>query len=171
MTTKTGRGGRLGKLTELIEDIRIAMLTTAMPDGTLRSRPMATQQTESEGDLWFFTQASAAKAEEIRANPHVNVSYASPRENRYVSVSGTATLVRDRKKMEELWDQLYKAWFPQGLEEPDLALLRVDIERAEYWDAPSGTMAEIAGFVKAAAIGRPADVGENEKIDFQAGRG
>ena len=166
MTTKTGRGGRLGKLTELIEDIRIAMLTTAMPDGTLRSRPMATQQTESDGDLWFFTQASAAKAEEIRANPHVNVSYASPRENRYVSVSGTATLVRDRKKMEELWDQLYKAWFPQGLEEPDLALLRVDVERAEYWDAPSGTMAEIAGLLKVPATRGPSAAGENEKIDL-----
>jgi general stress protein 26 len=104
MTTNTGRGGRLDKLTELIEDIRIAMLTTAMPDGTLRSRPMATQRAESAGDLWFFTRASAAKAEEIRVNPHVNVSYASPRENRYVSVPGTATLVRDQRKMEELWD-------------------------------------------------------------------
>ena len=160
MTSNTGRGGRLDKLTELIEDIRIAMLTTAMPDGTLRSRPMATQRSESDGDLWFFTRASAAKAEEIRANPHVNVSYALPRENRYVSVSGAATLVRDRRKMEELWDQLYQAWFPQGLEEPDLALLKVDVERAEYWDAPSSTMAEIAGL-----LNMPAG-GENEKIDL-----
>ena len=166
MTTNTGRGGRLDKLTELIEDIRIAMLTTAMPDGTLRSRPMATQQTESDGDLWFFTQASAAKAEEIRANPHVNVSYASPRENRYVSVSGTATLVRDRRKMEELWDQLYEAWLPHGLENPDLALLRVDVERAEYWDAPSATMAEIAGLLKVPATRGPSAAGENEKIDL-----
>src|SRR2546425_11584022 len=104
MTTQTGRNGRLDKLTELIEDIRIAMLTTAMPDGTLRSRPMATQQVESDGDLWFFTQASAAKTEEIRVTSHINVSYAEPRENRYVSVSGTAAVVRDRGKMEELWD-------------------------------------------------------------------
>jgi len=171
MTTKAGRGGRLDKLTELIEDIRIAMLTTATPDGTLRSRPMATQRAESGGDLWFFTRAGAAKAEEIRANPHVNVSYASPRENRYVSVSGTATLVRDRRKMEELWDQLYQAWFPQGLEEPDLALLRVDVERAEYWDAPSGTMAEIAGLLRVPAAGGPSAAGENEKIDLAGGGG
>ena len=68
--------------------------------------------------------------------------------------------------MEELWDQLYRAWFPQGLEDLDLALLRVDVERAEYWDAPSGTMAEIAGFVKTSADSRPDDVGENEKIDL-----
>src|SRR5690348_3539166 len=101
MTTKADQSERLGKLTELIEEIHIAMLTTAMPDGALRSRPMATLQTESDDDLWFFTQASAAKAEEIRANPHVNVSFASPRENRYVSVSGTARIVRDRNKIEQ----------------------------------------------------------------------
>jgi PPOX class probable F420-dependent enzyme len=154
MITNTSQSERLSKLTELIEDIRIAMLTTTIPDGTLRSRPMATQRAESDGDLWFFTQASAAKAEEIRANPHVNVSYTSPRENRYVSISGTATIVRDRRKREELWDQLYRAWFPQGLEDLDLALLRVDVERAEYWDAPSGTMAEIAGLLKATTTGQ-----------------
>jgi hypothetical protein len=57
------------------------------------------------------------------------------------------------------------------LDDPDLALLRVDVERAEYWDAPSGTMAEIAGFVKAAVTRRPADIGENEKVEFKAGRG
>jgi general stress protein 26 len=96
MMTKAAPGERAGKLAEMIEDIRIAMLTTAMQDGTLRSRPMATRQVEFDGDLWYFTQAGAAKAEEIRANPHVNVSYASPRENRYVSVSGTAAVVRDR---------------------------------------------------------------------------
>ena len=138
----------------------------AMPDRTLRSRPMATQQTESDGAPWFFTQASAAKADEIWANSHVNVSYASPRENRYVSVSGTATLVRDRRKMEELWDQLYQAWFPQGLEDPDLALLRVDVEQAEYWDAPSGTMAEIAGLLRVPAASGPSVAGENEKINL-----
>jgi len=170
MTTKAGPNEQTRKLAGLIKDIRIAMLTTAMPDGTLRSRPMATQQVEPDGDLWFFTQTSAAKAEEIRANPHVNVSYADPRENRYVSVSGTAAVVRDRGKIEELWDLLYKAWFPHGLEDPDLALLRVNVERAEYWDTPSGTMVEIAGFVKAVATGRPVNIGENEKVEFQAGR-
>jgi general stress protein 26 len=142
------------------------MLTTATPDGTLRSRPMATQQTESDGDLWFFTRASAAKVQEIQAHLRINVSYASPRENRYVSVSGTAALVRDRKKIEELWDQLYAAWFPQGLADPELALLKIDVEQAEYWDAPTSTMVEIAGFVKAAAADQRHNTGEHVKVSL-----
>lgn len=155
---------KLKKLNELIKDIRIAMLTTTMPDGSLRSRPMATQQSESDGELWFFTWASAAKAEEVQANPRVNLSYACAKQNDYVSVSGTASLVRDRKKMEELWNPMYKAWFPRGLEEPDIGLLKVTIQRAEYWDAPSGMMADIAGLFFGPAVA------ENEKIDLTGTR-
>jgi len=149
MTQIANRQEALGVLRDMIQDIRIGMFTTVAADGQLHSRPMATQETEPDGDLWFFTQANAVKAEEIRVNPNVNVSYASPRENHYVSVSGTATLVRDRKKIEQLWNQLYAAWFPQGLEDPDLALVKVEVTRAEYWDAPVGTMAEIAGLLEA----------------------
>jgi general stress protein 26 len=151
---------KLSKLNELIKEIRMAMLTTAMPDGSLRSRPMATQQSESDGELWFFTWASAAKAEEVLANPQVNISYSCAKSNHYVSVSGTAMLVRDRKKMEELWSPLYRAWFPKGLEEPDIGLLKVKINKAEYWDAPSGMMADIAGLFLGPAVA------ENEKIDL-----
>ena len=168
MITKSTPNQRTDKLIELIKDIRIAMLTTALPDGTLRSRPMATQQADSDGDLWFFTQANVAKADEIRDNPHVNVSYSSPRDGRFVSVTGTATLVRDRRKVEELWDQLYEAWYPQGLQDPDLALLNVQVERAEYWDAASGTMAEIAGLLSLPGEDGTSAAGENEKIDLTA---
>lgn len=139
------RSGRLARLVELIEDIRVALLTTATRDGALRSRPMVTLRVDPAGDLWFFTQASAAKAEEIRANPHVNVGYAAPDDGRYVSVSGTAALVRDRGKMAELWNPAFAVWFPRGLDDPDLTLLRIDVKQAEYWDAPTGAMAEIAG--------------------------
>jgi len=93
-----------------------------------------------------------------------------PRENRYVSVSGTATLVRDRGTIERLWDQLYRAWFPQGVDDPELALLRVRVERAEYWDAPQSTMAEIAGFVPGLAADTPDEAGEHVRIDRPAGR-
>jgi len=100
------------KLKELIQGIKFAMLTTAEADGTVRSRPMATQEVEFDGDLWFFTYADAPKVEEVQHNQHVNVSYAAPDRNCYVSVSGTAQLVRDRSKIAELWQPKYKAWFP-----------------------------------------------------------
>jgi general stress protein 26 len=158
------RGEHIRRLAKLIDGIEIAMLTTVDRDGSLRSRPMATQKTEFDGDLWFFTHAGAPKVEETRADEHVNLSYASPSDNRYVSVSGTATLVRDRAKAEELWQPALKAWFPGGLDDPRLGLLRVHVEKAEYWDAPSGMLVQVAGFVKAAVTGQPSRPGENEKL-------
>jgi general stress protein 26 len=142
MTTATVHKEPLQRLTELIRDIRVAMLTTATEAGDLRSRPMVPCHTDPEGGLWFFTHAGDPKVEEARRHPHVNVCFADPGGNRYVSVSGTAALVRDRVMIRELWDDSARAWLPSGPDDPDLALLRVDVERAEYWDGPDGVTFE-----------------------------
>ena len=156
------------KLGELIKEIKIAMLTTVDAEGTLRSRPMATQKTPFDGKLWFFTRASSPKADEVEREHDVNLSYAAPDSNTYVSISGTAQIVRDKAKAEELWNPILKAWFPDGLGDPDLALFRVDVEKAEYWDSPSSTMVQIAGFVKAISTGKAYQPGpgEHEKISL-----
>lgn len=154
---------QIRKLDELIHEIDVAMLTTATPDGTLRSRPLASQKTPFEGTLWFFTRAPSGKTREIREDEHVNLSYADPKRGRYVSISGTASLVRDRARAEELWRPELKAWFPDGLDDPDLALLRVAVSDAEYWDAPSGAMVRLAGALKSAVTGK-VNPGEHEKI-------
>lgn len=166
---ETGRDESVKKLGEMIEDIDFAMLTTAEEDGTLRSRPMSTQQVEFNGDLWFFTRADSPKVEEIEQERHVNVSYAKPEAQRYVSVSGRARLVRDPEKIRELWKPVLRAWFPKGLDDPDLALLKVSVEQAEYWDSPSSTMMHLIGFVKALATGQSYDPGENRKINLKGG--
>ncbi len=154
------------KLHDLIKDIRFAMLTTVEEDGTLRSRPMATQEFEFDGDLWFFTAAHAPKVDEVQHNQHVNVSYAEPKDQKYVSVSGTAQLVRDRAKIEELWNPLFKAWFPQGLDDPELALLKVSVEKAEYWDSPSSKVVRLVGFAKALLTGKQiGNPGDHAKIE------
>lgn len=154
------------KLHDLIKDIKFAMLTTVEEDGTLRSRPMVTQQSKFDGNLWFFTNAKAPKVDEAQHNQHVNVSYAAPNDQKYVSVSGTAQLVRDRKIIEELWSPLYKAWFPKGVDDPDVALLKVSVDKAEYWDSPSSAVVRLVGFVKAVVTGEPiSNIGEHEKID------
>jgi general stress protein 26 len=167
VSTHPDRDESIGKLSELIKDIKFAMLATAEPDGTLRSRPMATQQVEFDGDLWFFTGANTPKVYEIERDRHVNVIYAAPDKNVYVSVSGKARLVRDRQKAEQLWNPAYKAWFPKGLEDPDLALIKVSVEQAEYWDSSSSAVVHLAGFVKALATGERYQAGENEKIDLR----
>lgn len=166
MAEQTDNNENIKKLRELIKDIKFAMLTTVEEDGTLRSRPMATQHIEFDGDLWFFTNANAPKVDEVQHEEHVNVSYANPDKQSYVSVSGRAQLVRDRQKIEELWNPLFKAWFPKGLDDPDLALLKVSVDQAEYWDSPSSTVARLVGFVKAITTGEAYSGGENEKLNL-----
>jgi general stress protein 26 len=155
------------KLARLIKGIRIAMLTTVEQDGSLRSRPMATQQQEFDGQLWFFTGKSSHKAVEIGTDYHVNLSYADPSDNRYISISGTGKIVTDKQKAEELWNPLLKAWFPRGLEDPDLALLSVTPAKAEYWDSPGSGVVHAIGFVKAILTGQRANPGDHAKLSLQ----
>jgi general stress protein 26 len=153
------------KLNGLIKEMDFAMLTTN-DGGVLRSRPMQTQDFDFDGDLWFFTSSNTHKAEEIERDNRVNVSYASPGDNSYISVSGRASLVKDREKIDEYWSDILKAWFPEGKDTPELVLLKVEVEQAEYWDAPSSKVAQALGFLKALATGERADVGENEKVNL-----
>ncbi len=156
------------KLAELIKDIRFAMLTTVAPDGTLRSRPMATQDPPFEnGEVWFFTEEDAPKTAEIAREHQVNVAYAAPQDQSYVSLSGTATLVHDRAEIHRRWNPFVKAWFPKGPDDPNLALLRVRVITAEYWDAPAGRMSTLYAMAKSALTGSAPDhVGEHEKLSF-----
>jgi general stress protein 26 len=128
------------KLATLIRGIKVAMLTTINPDGTLHSRPMATQDVDFDGTLWFFSQMSSEKVAEIMAYPQVNASYVSVEEHRYLSLSGRASVVQDPEKIKELWSPNYRAWFPRGLDDPELALIRVDVDKAGYWDMLSSRM-------------------------------
>lgn len=133
------------KLRKLIKGARIAMFTTVAADGRLHSRPMASLKGGFDGDVWFVTRATAPKTEEIRENQHVNVAYANGDGDRFVSISGLASLVRDPAKVAELWSRRLRTWFPDGKKDPDLALIRVRIDRAEVWDAESATMIHLEG--------------------------
>jgi general stress protein 26 len=156
------------KLREMLKDIDFCMFTTVDEDGDLHSRPMSLNgEVDENGNLWFFTSAGSEKVSEVTAYPRCNASFAKPDDSRYVSISGSAEIVRDRKKIEELWKPELKIWFPEGTDEPDLALLRVAIDKAEYWDSPGGKVAQVISFVSALIKGESADWGENEKLELK----
>jgi general stress protein 26 len=154
------------KLAAMIKGIDIGMLTTIAEDGTLHSRPMRAQDVEFNGDLWFMTKADSDKVHEIEVNPQVSVSFARPDKQNYVSVSGTGELVRDRTKIDEFWSPIYISFFPEGKDDPNLALIKVSVEQAEYWGSPSSPVVFMAGFLKVKLTGKQVQVGENEKIDL-----
>ena len=159
----------LQKLRELVKDIDFCMLTTVDESNDLHSRPMSlNSDVDQAGNLWFFTSANSHKVSEVNRTPKCNVSFAKPDDHRYVSITGTAELVRDKEKIKALWKPALKAWFPDGVDQPDIALLRVGIEKAEYWDSPGGTVANAISFVSAIVTGKSADWGENKKIDLKS---
>ncbi|AFZ59896.1 pyridoxamine 5'-phosphate oxidase family protein [Anabaena cylindrica FACHB-243] len=138
MTNSKDSNQQIDQLRTLIKDIDHAMLTTVDDDGSLHSRPMSIfSDIDTDGILWFFTSTDSHKVFEIEHCQQVNVSFSSPDKQRYVSILGTAELVKDRNKLQEKWQPKLQTWFPQGLDEPNLALLKVNINKADYWDSPS----------------------------------
>ncbi|PWJ54127.1 General stress protein 26 [Quadrisphaera granulorum] len=155
-------GAQTAKLSELIADERQAMFTTTAPDGTLISRPMAVQQAEFGGDLWFFAEAGSRKVEHLTRDPQVNVTFSG--DDSWVSLTGRASVVRDLTKKRELWNPVVEAWFPDGKDDDGIVLLHVDGDSAEFWDSPGGRLATALSFAKAKLTGQPYSGGDNAKL-------
>jgi general stress protein 26 len=154
------------QLWELIKDIRFAMFTVRDGSGHLTSRPMTTQNTASDEDssLWFFMSRTSATVADLAGDPAVNVAYADPKKDSYVSVSGNARVSDDTAKKHKLWTKLTQAWFPAGPTDPDLALVQVKISHAEYWDVDCNQAVQLFKMAKAVVTGKPPDMGKHGEV-------
>ena len=163
---ETEHQDEIKRLAEIIKGIKFAMLTTTEPDGSLHSRPMTTQEIEFDGDLWFFTRADTPKVWETNEHRQVNASFADPVHHKFVSASGTAVLVRDQAKIKELWKPAYKIFFPEGLEDPELALMKISVNKAEYWDSTSSSIGRAFNFAKAYLTKDVKALGDHAKVNL-----
>lgn len=120
------------KLIELLNSFRTAMLVTTAKDGSIHARPMALQKVDDNGDLWFMTDVTSKMIQEIGAEARATVT--CQRDNAFVSVEGRAAVTQDRAKISELWTEHAKVYFPQGKDDPNIALIRLVAESGEYWD-------------------------------------
>ena len=154
----------LKKIATLVQDVRIAMLTTAASDGSFDSRPMATQKTDFDGTVWFLTRIESGKVSEIKNDSHVSLVYADPSNANYVSAKGRAFVNQDKTKIHELWNSMYKAWFPEGEDDPHIAVLRVEVSEAQYWEASSSKLVRGIKYLAAAATGGKVDLGETGTV-------
>lgn len=157
------------KVLDLIKDIQVAMMVTMDDEGRFRSRPMQAAACDADAVLWFFTLAGSPKTDEVKEDERVLLAYADPSSQAYVSIHGSAEVVRDPAKQKALWTEPMRAWFPGGPEHPEVALLKVTSSGAEYWDAPSSTLVHAYGWIKAVTTGERPTVGENDKVAFSAG--
>ncbi|ASR43275.1 hypothetical protein BEN78_07695 [Xanthomonas citri pv. mangiferaeindicae] len=158
-------------IASLIDDIDITMFTTVARGGALVSRPLSTQKAQFDGErIWFFVAADSPKIDEIARNPNVNLAYASQRRNTYVSVSGQARVSDDRAKVVAFWNDALKAYFPGGIDDPNLALVEVEAHTAEYWDAPGTLIGKAIAFATARVTKRKDAMGENRIVDLRGDR-
>ena len=154
------------KVWELIKEVGIALMVTSTGEG-LRGRPMAAMNKTFEGDLWFASRDDTPKLGEIASESHVLLAYSEPKSQNYVSVAGMARVIHDKAKVNELWTEGLRVWFPAGPDDPNIALIRVTVETAEYWDSPSSKWLYAYGYAKARLTGEaPRDVGENKVVRF-----
>jgi general stress protein 26 len=142
------------KIWDLIKSSHSALLVTVSQDGTLDSRPMGCLQTSFDGILWFITFRNSLKLVEISNNPNVMVSYAKPSDFEYVSLSGKARVVEDSQKLNELWTEGLRVWFPNGPSDPEIAILAVDAERATYWTDAASMATYAWAYVKTRLTGK-----------------
>ena len=131
------------------------MLTTMTADGRQVSRPMAVQEAEFDGDLWFFAYDDSAKVAPDPRHAGGQRVVLRHKHNSWTSIAGRAEVVHDRAKAEELYTPVLKAWFPEGLDTPGLTLIRVHADTAEYWDGPTSTVGMALGTLRAAVTKNP----------------
>ncbi len=156
------------KLRDLMKDIKFGMLTTIHEGGAFHARPMTLLQAEPNGDLWFLTGKNTAVVSEVENDRRVNISFCNTDGNVFVSISGLGRLPDDPAKVKELWNPAFRTWFPDGLEDPNLALLKIEVESAEYWDSPHGAVRYLFGMLTALATGKtPASLGDHQKLDLK----
>lgn len=154
----------------LVKDIKFAMFTTHHGNSVLHSRPMTTQNKEMPDDkLWFFMSIKGGPVQEIVKQAEVNLAYADLAKDTFVSVSGTAQVVDDKPKREALWNKFAEAWFPGGVNDPDLALVRVTVNHAHYWNVRENKLTQLLVMAKAAFTGEKVSLGESGEASLGSG--
>jgi general stress protein 26 len=164
-TAMTSRDEGLRRLWPMIRDIRVAMLSTWNGDH-LRSRPMQAHLDEDGGQLYFFTRLDSGKTREARRYDEVNVAFADNAGQSWVSISGRAHIELDTDTIRRFWTPFAAAWFPEGLDDPELALLRIEPEVAEYWDMTASSMRYLWEISKANITGEQPAIGETGRIEM-----
>ena len=142
---------------------KIGFATGHPRDGDkLRARPMSAYLDRDQNAILFLTDARRHKDEEIARDPHVNLSFADAGSQKYVSITGTAAISNDRERIRQLFSTPAKAWWDSA-EDPNIRLLRISPDDAEFWDSP-GSVISYVKMAAAAATGTRPDLGDNRKV-------
>jgi len=164
---KQEQNQNIEKFIEMVKDVRVCMLITNEKNAeNLSGRPMSISKIDDDGKMWFFTKASSYKVDEIEESKKVSIAITDESGNNYLMIHGSAILVNDKAKMTALWSSILKAWFPLGLEDPDMILIKVTPNEVNYWDGSSSKMVVLFNMLKAIVTGKDYAEGEHGKISL-----
>lgn len=147
----------VAKVKELAEEIGTCMFCT-YDENQLESRPMGLQQVDVEGNLWFLSRRGSRKNRAIEKDPRVELLFAQGHE-KFLAVNGSAFISTNREKIKELWQPLAKVWFTEGVDDPDITVIKVDFNRGHYWDTKHGSMVAFAKMAASLLTGKTMDDG------------
>jgi general stress protein 26 len=157
---------RVLQLRKLVKGLSVGMLTTHTAAGETRSRPMLVHDVDEHGWMWFLTDRTSRAACELSRNPDTAVMFQSPHGDRYVAVHGTAIVVRDDLKLKQIWNPTFRAWFPKGRRDPEIALVALRIARVDYWLVPRSRLSRVVGAAKALVTGRRYEAGGHGTLEL-----
>lgn len=152
------------KIKELAKDITTCMFCTQVDNLPFKTRPMATADVDDEGNIWFFSSTASDKNDEIKNDELVQLIYVKNSDNHFMTVTGKAQTIKDRHKIDELWNSMVKAWFPEGKDDSHISLLKIVPQDAYYWDTKNGKMITLLKIAASVVTGNKADVGVQGKI-------
>ena len=158
--------GSMERLRKMIKDVKYALLTTAATDGSLHSRPLTTLDWDFDGVAWFLVPRDSRLVSELTRSPDVNLAYASPEEDTFISLAGRAQVQQNPARARELWNRWAEMFFPDGPESPEVGVLRVEIRSAEYWTGPNDLIEKVTGAAKALVEKDPSGLGHHARIEF-----
>lgn len=154
------------KFGDLVKDIKIAVLVTIANGNILNSAPLVAQEISPDGCLWFLVSKNSQTIHNIENSSHVNVTYAAS--GKYVSAVGTAELVNDDiDKIHQLWSKTYEMWFPKGPNDPNIQLLKVEVDKVEYWEGHSYPVSKILEFAKYVTRSQNIKVGDHGQLNIK----
>ena len=161
----------LEQLYDLIEESKVAMMTTRRSDGLLRSRPMANQKQARDADLWFVTSVGSAKLKDIEHDPQINLSYFRESKMEWVSVSGRAAISDDRQIIRELYEPDWKIWFAEEgdprhgtPDDPRMVLIGIEVQLADFLEVNKPKPVVLFEIAKGWMTGKDPALGEMHQL-------
>lgn len=152
----------IAKIKELAEDIKICMFCTELSVRPIPVRPMAVQEVDDQGNLWFISSAESNKNFEIRHDDEVQLMFAKNADAHFLNIFGKATIYRDKAKIDEIWTPIAKTWFEEGKKDPNVTVIKVMPMDAYYWDTKEGKMITMLRWAAGAVVGKAIDDGSRE---------